>query len=432
MVFLTSIRRAIQQRSRLFLPTPVHLPRDSKSNSQTLLQEAAIVHSVEHGFPQLLPLGFRVLNKLKNVIRTEMNLVGGQELSLPAIGRKKLWETSDRWNLMHNELFKFQDHDEEYCLSPTHEEAITKLVSSVCKSLPRTNYPLLLYQITWKYRNEPNYRHGLLRTKEFLMKDLYSFHRDDECANRVYEQVCDAYERIFQKLELKYFKVPADSGLMGGSLNHEFLAVSSVGEDSILTCSKCNRGYLKNKSQCEHSEKIEQRAIELGHCFLLGDRYTKAFNVTEGSSDVAAADKKPLIMGCYGIGLTRLMAATVEILTPRESNDIRWPRRIVPYQVAILPPKKGSSEEMNGNEKTLGRLLQLDNNEWFVDDRTDLTIGYRVKDCQRMGIPIVIAFGKRATNENLCEVIDVYKNRTEYLSYEETLKFIQDYYSVFC
>ncbi|CAF0788299.1 unnamed protein product [Adineta ricciae] len=431
MVFVSSIRRAIQQRSRLFLPTPVHLPRESKSNSQSLLQEAAIVHSVEHGFPQLLPLGVRVLTKLKKVIRFEMNAVGGQELSLPAIGRRNMWEASDRWNLMHNELFKFKDHNEEYCLSPTHEEAITKLVSSVCKSVARSNYPLLLYQITWKYRNEPNYRHGLLRTKEFLMKDLYSFHRSEECAQQVYEQVCDAYERIFQKLELKCFKVPADSGLMGGSLNHEFLGISPVGEDTVLTCSTCGRGSLTNKPQCEHTEKVEQRAIELGHCFLLGDRYTKAFDAIEGSSDVTE-DKKPLIMGCYGIGLTRLMAAAVEILTPRGSSDIRWPRRIVPYQVAILPPKKGSPEEANGNKQTLGRLLQLDNNEWFVDDRTELTIGYRLKDCQKMGVPIVITFGKRATKQNLCEVIDVYNNRTEYLSYEDTLKFIQDYYSVFC
>ncbi|CAF1105522.1 unnamed protein product [Adineta steineri] len=431
MVFITYIRHALQQRSRMFLPTPVHLPQGSRSRSQTLLQEASVVHSVEHGFPQLLPLGFRVLTKLKTLIQYEMNHVGGQELYLSAVGRKNTWEMCDRWNLMHNELFKFKDHNEEYCLSPTHEEAITKLVSSVCKSLPRSNYPLLVYQITWKYRNEPNYRHGLLRTKEFLMKDLYSFHRDEDCAHQIYEQVCDAYERIFQKLELSSFKVPADSGLMGGSLNHEFLAVSPVGEDTILICSKCNRGYLNNKTQCEHEDKTEQRAIELGHCFLLGDRYTKAFNAIEGSSDTAV-DKKPLIMGCYGIGLTRLMAASVEILTSKDSNNIRWPKRIVPYQVAILPPKKGSPEETIGNEKTLGRLLQLDNNEWFVDDRTELTIGYRLKDCEKMGIPIVIAFGKRATQQNLCEVIDVYNNRTEYLSYEETLKFIQNYYSLFC
>ncbi|CAF4357632.1 unnamed protein product, partial [Adineta steineri] len=151
----------------------------------------------------------------------------------------------------------------------------------------------------------------------------------------------------------------------------------------------------------------------------------------EGSSDTAV-DKKPLIMGCYGIGLTRLMAASVEILTSKDSNNIRWPKRIVPYQVAILPPKKGSPEETVGNEKTLGRLLKLDNNEWFVDDRTELTIGYRLKDCEKMCIPIVIAFEKRATKQNLCEVIDVYNNRTEYLSYEETLKFIQNYYSLFC
>ncbi|CAF3482702.1 unnamed protein product [Rotaria socialis] len=431
MVFITIIRHAIQQRSRMFLPTPIHLPRESRSKSQPLLQDAAIIHSVEHGFPQLLPTGFRVLTKLKSLIRNEMNNVGGQELCLSAVGRKTIWEISDRWNLMHEELFKFKDHDEEYCLSPTHEEAITKLVSSVCKSLPRSNYPLLVYQITWKYRNERNYRHGLLRTKEFLMKDLYSFHRDEECARVVYDQVCDAYERIFKKLELNCFKVPADSGLMGGSLNHEFLAVSPVGEDTLLVCPECNRGSLKNKAQCEHTQKIEQRAIEIGHCFLLGDRYTKAFNAIEGSSDIAV-DKKPLVMGCYGIGVTRLMAATVEILTPKDSDDIHWPRRIVPYQVAILPPKKGSPEEANGNEKTLGRLLNLSNTEWFVDDRTELTIGYRLKDCQKMGIPIVIAFGKRATKQNLCEIIDVYNNRTEYLDYEDTLKFIQDYYSAFC
>ncbi|CAF0765414.1 unnamed protein product [Didymodactylos carnosus] len=360
----------IQHRSRMFIPTAYEVPRSSKSKSQKLLQDTGYVHNVEAGLPCLLPLGKRVLLKMETLIRNEMNSVGGQELFLSAIGKKNIWEKSDRWHLMNTELFKFKDGaDDEYCLSP---EAITRLVSTVCKTLPQTSYPLLLYQITWKYRNEMHFRHGLLRTKEFLMKDLYSFHLNEENAKKIYDDICSAYERIFKQLNVPFIKVAANSGMMGGTINHEYLTPCDIGEDTILLCSK----------------------------------YTKLFDAIISGTESSTTDTNDqinyLTMGCYGIGLTRLMATIVEL--SKHSEQIRWPKAILPYKVVLIPPKKGSNEEPLVNDK-ISELLETveSKDEWFIDDRTQFSIGQRLIESKKMGIPIVIIFGKRAVEKGLYE-----------------------------
>nr|XP_013817232.1 PREDICTED: probable proline--tRNA ligase, mitochondrial [Apteryx mantelli mantelli] len=248
---------------------------------------------------------------------------------------------------MGRELFRLADrHGKDYCLGPTHEEAVTDLVAAQT-NLSYRQLPLRLYQVTRKFRDEPKPRFGLLRGREFYMKDMYTFDASEEAARHTYSLVCDAYRRVFEALGLRFVQVQADTGSIGGTMSHEFQLPADIGEDRLVLCPT---GHFAANVETISAEQTTcptcgepltpTRGIEVGHTFYLGTKYSSVFNATFYSAE----NKLQLAeMGCYGLGVTRILAAAVEVLSTEDS--IRWPSLIAPYQVCFIPPKKGSKEE---------------------------------------------------------------------------------------
>lgn len=265
----------------------------------------------------------------------------------------------------------------------------------------------MLKQITRKFRDEPKPRFGLLRGREFYMKDMYSFDVSEEAAYHTYESVCEAYTRIFTRLGLRCVQVQADTGNIGGKLSHEFQLPADIGEDKLLICAGC--AFSANVEtlspdrtdcpRCKTGTLAESRGIEVGHTFYLGKKYSHVFNATFSNTQ-----NKPSIaeMGCYGLGVTRILAAAIEVMSTEER--IRWPGLLAPYQVCILAPKKGSKvDEVAGVAEelvhTLGETLPRLRGEVVLDDRTQMTVGKRLKDASRLGYPYVLVVGQGALED---------------------------------
>eukprot|EP00064_Thunnus_orientalis_P003237 superscaffoldBa00000256_g3246 len=265
-------------------------------------------------------------NSKVRVIDQEMQGIGGQKLDMPSLCSADLWKTSERWDLMGKELFRLKDrHGVDYCLGPTHEEAVTTLVAHQA-TLSYRQLPLLLYQITRKFRDEPKPKFGLLRGREFYMKDMYSFDVSEEAAYQTYESVCQAYTRLFARLGLRCVQVQADTGNIGGTLSHEFQLPADIGEDRLLVCGNCSfSANVETMSadrtdcpQCKTGTLVESKGIEVGHTFYLGKKYSHVFNAAFSN-----AQNKPSIaeMGCYGLGVTRILAAAIEVIDSDDGMD---------------------------------------------------------------------------------------------------------------
>ncbi|TNM88254.1 probable proline--tRNA ligase, mitochondrial [Takifugu flavidus] len=400
--------------SRLYQPSNLHevgqntsLQGEMTCKSQRLMQQAGLIHPSNPGCYYYLPATVRSMEKLIRVIDQEMQGIGGQKLDMPSLCSAELWKASERWDLMGKELLRLKDrHDGDYCLAPTHEEAVTTLVAHQT-SLSYRQLPLLLYQITRKFRDEPKPKFGLLRGREFYMKDMYSFDVSEEAAYQTYESVCQAYTRLFARLGLHCVQVQADTGNIGGKLSHEFQLPADIGEDRLLLCGNCsfaaNVETVSSDStdcpQCGTGTLVESKGIEVGHTFYLGKKYSNVFNATfsNAQNKLAVAE-----MGCYGLGVTRILAAAIEVMSTEEG--IRWPGLLAPYQVCVVPPKKGSkadkaaviAEEL---VQTLADALPLLRGEVVLDDRTQMTIGKRLKDASKLGYPYVIVVGQGALEE---------------------------------
>ncbi|KAL4634936.1 putative proline-tRNA ligase, mitochondrial isoform X1 [Arapaima gigas] len=402
--------------SRLFQPSNLREGKDAgleirsgemTCKSQKLMLQGGLIHPSSPGCYYYLPATVRAMEKLVRLIDQEMHAIGGQKLDMPSLCSAELWRRSERWNLMGKELFRLQDrHGAEYCLGPTHEEAVTDLLASQ-GTLSYKQLPLLLYQVTRKFRDEPKPRFGLLRGREFYMKDMYSFDTSEEAAHRTYQAVCQAYDQLFLRLGLPCVKVQADTGNIGGKLSHEFQLPADIGEDTLMICGNC--GFSANTEtiepgrtdcpQCHGGVLTESKGIEVGHTFYLGTKYSSIFNATYYN-----AQNKPMVaeMGCFGLGVTRILAAAIELLSSEDA--IRWPGLLAPYQVCILPPKKGSKVGDLGSLAedlyySLVKLLPSLKEEMVLDDRTQLTIGKRLKDASRLGYPYVIVVGQCVMEE---------------------------------
>lgn len=299
-------------------------------------------------------------------------------------------------------------------------------------------------QTTMKYRDEQNPRYGLLRCREFMMKDMYSFDADEASAQRTYEQVCAAYDRLFASLGVRFVKASGDSGTMGGSVSHEYHIPAPCGEDRVRVCRACHTAtnmelVSQSDTACANAQCGQPTetvaAIEVGHCFRLGTRYSAVLNARFVDSE---QQLRPLDMGCFGIGVTRLLAACVEQCNPSGSKnaaELLLPHCIAPYRVCVVTPKRGSKEQFSESETEA--LLQavfggsspnaLD--DVLLDDRELETIGMRVRDCRRIGVPFVLVLGRK-TRETMCanvaeiartsvELIDVHANKTDLMSIEQ-------------
>ncbi|XP_062962568.1 probable proline--tRNA ligase, mitochondrial [Cynocephalus volans] len=401
--------------SRVFQPQNLRedqvLSREGKSSdptckSQRLMLKVGLIHPASPGCYHLLPYTIRAMEKLVRVIDQEMQSIGGQKVNMPSLSPAELWRATNRWDLMGKELLRLRDrHGKEYCLGPTHEEAITALVASQ-KNLSYKQLPFLLYQVTRKFRDEPRPRFGLLRGREFYMKDMYTFDSSPEAAQETYSLVCDAYCNLFDRLGLRFIKVQADVGSIGGMMSHEYQLPVDVGEDQLAVCPSCS--FSANMETLDLSQMncpacqgplTVTKGIEVGHTFYLGTKYSSIFN-----AQFTNVHGKPSLaeMGCYGLGVTRIVAAAIEVLSTEDC--IRWPSLLAPYQVCLIPPKKGS-KEVAATELTehlydhITEVAPQLRGEVLLDDRTHLTIGNRLKDANKFGYPFVIIAGKRALED---------------------------------
>jgi len=382
--------------SKYFIPTMKEVPVGTEAVSHQLSLRAGLVNMLTSGVYSYLPLGLRVLSRIEDIIREEMNAAGAHELFLPCLHPLELWKTTGRDEVLKDIMIRFKDNrGRDMCLGPTHEEVITDLVKNYVQSYRQL--PVTLYQIQTKFRDEIRTRFGIVRACEFIMKDAYSFDRDDAGMRKNYDLMYGAYENIFRRCGLDVIAVAADSGAMGGSVSHEFLFPAPIGEDAVLQCRSC--GFAKGLKEGEEEKQIcpkcqapdmqKQVAIELGHVFQLGTKYSQAQGALYLDED---GKQKPMIMGCYGIGVSRLIAAVIE--GNNDANGIIWPREVAPFDVEVLPVMAGDAAAMSlANEYY--QTLQKSGLQVLVDDR-DESAGRKFNDADLIGIPYRIVIGKKA------------------------------------
>ncbi|XP_011495532.1 PREDICTED: probable proline--tRNA ligase, mitochondrial [Ceratosolen solmsi marchali] len=423
----------INRVSKLFQPTNVvpksYLPKiDVSSKSHQLMINTGIISNSSTGMFTFLPLGLKALEKLTKIIDEEMMLIGGQKIYLPALTSASLWRRTSRMVESQPELFMIMDrHGKEYLLSPTFEESITNVISSL-GSLKRNKLPLKLYQISRKWRDEIKPRLGLLRSREFIMKDLYTFDSNLENATNTYNIVKSAYETILNRIGIPHLKIFADPGTIGGSISHEYHYLSNIGEDIIKLCKNCNyyEGRFKeSKSYCPSCQQSLDKinSVEIGHTFLLGTKYSEPLQATFIDNN---NKRQFLVMGSFGLGLSRILATAIEILST--DLEIRWPLKLAPYTVCIIPPKEGSKEESASSVAyDLYFELQNSNIDVIIDDRIKETIGKRFIEARKSGYPFVVVVGKNSLNSvPLIEVHDIYNSSQFKLELNEVLQYLKN------
>ena len=417
------------RQSYLFYKTQKKITKGGENISTRLLFRADFIEQALSGVYSFLPLGLRVRKKVENLIREEMIRIGGQEVLLPALQSKELWEKSGRWDEMEPPLFKLKDqHGKDLALGPTHEEIICSLAQK--RIFSYRDLPLALFQIQTKFRNEVRPTGGLLRAREFLMKDLYSFHTTKEDLISYYKKVCQAYQRIFQRLELNVLRVEASSGSIGGELSHEFMVLAPSGEDRIYLCPSCKEGFneelLKEKDRqalekkCQKCGALLERktAIECAHTFYLGTRYSEKLGVN-------FIDKKgkqsPVLMGCYGIGIGRLMATVVEV--HHDKAGIVWPREIAPFKLHLLNLNP-QNQQVRDQAENLYQELRKDYQEVLYDDRKEVGAGEKLVEADLIGCPLRIVISEKTFLKQAVELKERNKEETKLVNLKEAVKIL--------
>jgi prolyl-tRNA synthetase len=411
------------RQSQLFTKTLRETPKEEKSINARFLIRGGFVDKLMAGVYSFLPLGFLALKKIENIIREEMQRIGGQEVLLPSLHPKKNWEVTDRWR--HEEMFKLKNRGGKDCsLGWTHEEIITPLVQKFAQSY--IDLPIYVYQIQDKFRDELRSKSGLLRGVEFIMKDLYSFHRDEKDLDRYYEKAKKAYFQIFKRCGLKdqTFLTLASGGAFS-KYSHEFQTVTPYGEDEIYLCEKCklavNKEIIAEEKyrcpKCKRKKLEKKKSIEVGNIFKLKDKFARPFNFKFRDKD---KKEKLIMMGCYGIGLSRLMGAIVEVHS--DERGIIWPEEVAPFQVHIIPigntqKVKKASEKLykdlsapalqkgsyGGSTVAFGVGGQKNGLEALYDDRMDKTAGEKFADADLIGTPFRIVISERMLKKNCVE-----------------------------
>lgn len=398
--------------SKIFLPTLKDTPQDAEVISHQLMLRSGMIRKVASGIYTWLPIGLKVLRKVEKIVREEMDASGAQEVLMPMVQPKDLWEETQRWEKMGPELLRIQDrHERDFCLGPTHEEVITDLIRNNLKSYKEL--PLNLYQIQTKFRDEVRPRYGVMRGREFLMKDSYSFNLNEESLNESYLAMKEAYKKILDRLGLKFKIVKADSGAIGGDASEEFHVLADNGEDTIAV-SDSSDFAINTELLLEEGEDLEslqgkpspdgkgliqiKKGIEVGHIFQLGKVYTDAMKANVLDNEGKATS---LFMGCYGIGVSRLVAAAIE-----QNNDekgIIWPEAMTPFEVNIVAIGFDKDKKIAKAATDLYNELSSMGYEVMLDDRKD-GYGIKMKDAELIGIPINIIIGKQYLQNNEIEL----------------------------
>uniref|UniRef100_A0A0K0FA28 proline--tRNA ligase n=1 Tax=Strongyloides venezuelensis TaxID=75913 RepID=A0A0K0FA28_STRVS len=372
-----------------------------------MLENGLISQPITKGVHVTLPIGQRIVDKLVNIIEVELNNVGCQKLVMPSLAPRSLWEKTNRWDEMGSEMYKFKDRkNSDFCLQPTGEEMVTNVVKSL--GTPRlSQLPIKLYQTTEKYRDEMNSRFGWLRGKQFLMNDLYTFDKTKTDALNTYKEINKAYDKIFNDiLELKdiVHKVEADSGLMGGNLSHEYQIKNESAEDKLVQCMKCNNIFKNDSvdssankcSSCGNNKDFQVHdSIEIAHTFYLGQKYSKSFGAISSQNGNDYYE-----MCCFGIGVTRLIAACIDALSGGKTS-MRLPKAITPYKKVLVLPNKWDKpllkEQLNLVVKELSKKLQ-DHTDILIDDRNDRSIGKKLIEWNKFGAHDICVISTSANN----------------------------------
>ncbi|MEK7068075.1 MAG: aminoacyl--tRNA ligase-related protein [Patescibacteria group bacterium] len=396
--------------STLFTKTSKEAPKDELSVNARLLMQSGFIDKLTAGVYTYLPLGLRVLNKIGNIIREEINKVGGQEILMPALTPKGIWETTGRWATF-DALFRLVGSDKkEYALGATHEEVVVPLARQHIFSYK--DLPVYIYQIQDKFRNEKRAKSGILRGREFIMKDLYSFHADEADLDEYYKAMQKVYFKIFERCGLlakTYLTFAA-----GGSFtkySHEFQTITPAGEDEIHICDNCQiavnaeiLGELDNKCpNCGNQKLPAEKAIEVGNIFKLGTKYSEPFGLAYFDE---AGNKKPVVMGCYGIGLSRVLGAVAEIC--HDERGLQWPKEIAPFLVHLVTVNSPDIEADNkiklASEKVY-RELQASGIEVLFDDREgETSTGEKFADADLIGCPLRLVISERTLDQDSVEV----------------------------
>lgn len=406
------------KQSLFFVPTLKEAPKDAEVRSHKLMTRAGIVKQVAAGIYSYLPLGYRVIKKIEAIIREELDNIGCSELLMPALQPRDLWEESGRWDKYGPELMRLTDRkDRDFCLGPTHEEIITQVVRDYLNSYKKL--PLALYQIQTKFRDEMRPRFGLMRGREFIMKDAYSFHETQEELDEWYKSFAGAYTRIFERCGLDTKIVSSDVGQIGGNEADEFMVMSEVGEDTITYCMSCSYAANQEHSHLEEGDVCPvcggtirtAKGIEVGNIFKLGTKYSESMNATIINKD---GQQIPVTMGCYGIGISRTLMASVE----QHSNDdgIVWPDEIAPFKVHIIPINLSDDAQAELTD-TIYNELKANKVEVLLDDRSERA-GVKFKDADLIGIPFRIIVGKDAADGNV-EFVDRKKGVKEVIKFSD-------------
>ena len=406
--------------SKSFIPILKNNPSEAKIKSHQLMLRVGMVKQASAGIYSWLPLGFKVMKKIEDIVRKEQDKIGAQEILMPTIQSSEIWKESGRYDDYGEEMLRIKDRqNREMLYGPTNEEQVTEIFRSSIKSYK--SLPQLLYHIQWKFRDEIRPRFGIMRGREFYMKDAYSFDVSDDEAFYSYNKFFLSYLRTFKRLSLTAIPMAADTGPIGGNLSHEFIILADTGESKIFTdkrifdlssegtdlekssLEKMRKKYEQfysvtdekfNKNEFEKMVTEENRlitkGIEVGHIFYFGDKYSKPLNA---SVDLQGGKKISVKMGSYGIGVSRLVAAIIE--AKFNNNIMKWPLSVSPYEVAIIPMiSKNDNSNLIKSQKIYKELIKH-NIDVLLDD-TDENISAKIKKFNLIGIPYQIIIGQKS------------------------------------
>ena len=410
--------------SKLFIPITKDLPAEAKIKSHQLMLQIGMIKQSSAGIYSWLPLGFKVMKKIEQIVREEQNSIGAQEMLMPTIQSSEIWKESGRYDDYGEEMLRIKDRQgREMLYGPTNEELITDIFRSSIKSYKIL--PQLLYHIQWKFRDEIRPRFGVMRCKEFYMKDAYSFDLSDEDAKKSYNKMFYSYLKTFNRLGLKAIPMAADTGPIGGDLSHEFVILAETGESQIyadknifeinLDKYKFNDQSLQkmrddfSKIYAVTDEKFDKdrfnkevkkenqvitKGIEVGHIFYFSDKYSKPMNCL---IDAKGGKKLSVKMGSYGIGVSRLVAATIE--ANYKNNIMKWPKSISPFEVVIIPNFNKSNQENLKKAEKIYNDLKKQNVDVLLDD-VDESMSNKFKKHDLIGVPYQIIIGSKSEGDN--------------------------------
>ena len=413
--------------SKSFVPILKNNPSEAKIKSHQLMLRVGMIKQASAGIYSWLPLGFKIMKKIEEIVRQEQNKIGAQEILMPTIQSSEIWKESGRYEDYGEEMLRIKDRqNREMLYGPTNEEQVTEIFRSSLKSYK--SLPQLLYHIQWKFRDEIRPRFGIMRGREFYMKDAYSFDVSDEEAFYSYNKFFLSYLRTFKRLALTAIPMAADTGPIGGNLSHEFIILADTGESKIFTDKRIfdlnsNDTKLEKNSLQKMRKKYEQyysvtdekfnkdefekvvseenrlitKGIEVGHIFYFGDKYSKAMGA---SVDLPGGKKDFVKMGSYGIGVSRLVGAIIEAKFDDKNEIMKWPLSVAPYDIALVPMINKNDTSALDKAVNINKELIKNNIDALIDD-TDENYSSKIKKMNLIGAPYQIIIGKKSEGDLL-------------------------------